>query len=444
VPKVLEDQVIWRAVLEIRPAPRNARKHGDKQIAQLARAIAEFGFAAPILVDETGTILAGHARLEAAKRLSMTTVPTLCISGLTAAQKRAYAIADNRLAELAGWDEGVLRLEFADLIDLGFEVDKTGFEIGEIDLLITDSNTSAADLADDRIPAVHPGPAVTRPGDLWLLGGHRLLCANALDPASYLRLMDGETAGIVITDPPYNVPIDGHVSGLGAIQHREFAMAVGEMTEAEFTHFLATLISLLSRASRRAAMLFICMDWRHLRELLNAAHGTVQMKNLCVWAKENAGMGSLYRSQHELVGVFQNGPGKSVNNVQLGGLGRYRTNVWSYPGMNSFQQGRDELLEMHPTVKPVALVADAILDCSRPNDVVLDPFMGSGTTILAAERTRRRAFGIEIDPTYIDVAIRRWQERTNQAAVLHGDGRTFDTINAEQKFHAETERKDCE
>jgi 16S rRNA G966 N2-methylase RsmD len=269
---------------------------------------------------------------------------------------------------------------------------------------------------------------------LWLLGkDHRLLCGNALEQIAYRTLLAGEAAQMVFTDPPYNVPIAGHVSGLGRMQHREFAMASGEMRAPEFTGFLNQVFGLLCQHSARASTHFVCMDWRHSHELLDAARGHYQLRNTCVWAKDNAGMGSLYRSQHELVWVFQNGPGRAINNVQLGANGRYRTNVWHYPGLSSFRSGRDQQLEMHPTVKPVALVADAMLDCSRRGGIVLDPFAGSGTTIIAAQRTGRRGFAMEIDPVYVDVAIRRWQEVTGQQAVLATHGRTFTEVAAARR-----------
>ena len=435
VPRVLEAAVVWRPVEALKPSGRNARSHSPKQLHQLAGAIQEFGFTAPILVAEDGTILAGHARREAARLLGMAEeVPTLRLTGLSPAQRRAYALADNRLAELAGWDREALALELGELVELGFEVELAGFETAEVDLLIGAAAEAADDAADDRQPAPDPGPAVSRLGDLWQLGDHRLLCADALDPACHERLLGGEPAQMVFADPPYNVPIAGHAGGLGAVRHRDFAMAAGEMRPAEFTRFLGRAFALLCQFSARASTHFVCMDWRHSHELLDAARGLYTPRNLCVWAKDNGGMGSLYRSQHELVWVFQNGTGRAINNVELGAKGRYRTNVWNYPGLNSLHPGRAGQLAMHPTVKPVALVADAILDCSRRGGLVLDPFAGSGTTIMAAERTGRRGCGIEIDPAYADVAVRRWQERTRRTAVLAGDGRSFAEVAAARQL----------
>ena len=353
---------------------------------------------------------------------------------LSAAQRRAFAIAENRLAEQAGWDRDALRGAFHELVELGFEVELTGFETAEIDLLLLDGDTAADDAGEDEVPEVASGPgaAVSRPGDLWELGTHRLLCADALQPAGYAALLaGGGLADAVFTDPPYNVPIAGHAGGLGRVRHRDFAMAAGEMDRAEFTRFLQRAIGLLCQHSVRGSLHYLCMDWRHAFELLGAAlPHYAAFRNLCVWNKDNAGMGSFYRSKHELVFVFQNGAGRAVNNVQLGATGRYRTNVWDYPGANTLRLGRGADVSAHPTVKPVALVADAIQDCTRRGALVLDSFCGSGTTIAACERTGRQARCMELDPLYVDVAVRRWEARTGRAAALAGDGRSFAEIAA--------------
>jgi DNA modification methylase len=302
----------------------------------------------------------------------------------------------------------------------------TGFEIAEIDLLI--EGVDARTEPEDELAEPPAGPPVCRLGDLWQLGRHRILCGSALDQAAYQVLMGDDRAAAVLTDPPYNVPIEGHVSGLGAIHHREFAMASGEMDEAEFTAFLARAFGLLADFSRDGSLHYICMDWRHSRELLAATQAVYsEWKNLCVWAKDNAGMGSLYRSQHELVFVFKKGRAKHCNNVQLGKHGRSRSNLWSYPGIRSLSRASEEgnLLALHPTVKPIRLFADAVLDCTAREEIVLDPFLGSGTTLLAAERTDRACRGLELDPLYVDTAIRRWQAYTGDDALLVGTGRGF-------------------
>lgn len=415
-------KIVYKDPGQLKPRPNNPRTHSRKQIQQIAASIQEFGFINPILTDATDGIVAGHARVEAAKLLGMSDVPIVRVDHLTPAQIRAYVIADNKLAENAGWDRSLLALELHELsVGLNFDVTVTGFETAEVDILISELGERTLDDADD-IPAVNRlAPAVSRQGDLWRIGNHVLLCGNALLAASYEKLLGPARAQLVFTDPPYNVPIAGHVSGLGKVKHREFALASGEMTSEEFTDFLQTAFARLTEFSVDGSIHFICMDWRHLGELHQASSSAYsELKNLCVWAKTNAGMGSLYRSQHELVFVLKNGTAPHVNNVELGRFGRNRSNIWSYPGVNSFGKDRDSELAMHPTVKPVALVADAILDCSRRSDIVLDAFAGSGTTLIAAEKTGRCGFGIEIDPYYVDTIIRRFYDIYGVKAV-HGD-----------------------
>jgi len=410
----------------LKPRATNPRTHSKKQIRQIADSIERFGFNNPILLDTAGGIIAGHGRVEAAKLLRLKTVPTIRLDDLTEADIRAYVIADNKLAENAGWDRELLAIELQGLIelDIDFDVTITGFETPEIDILIGELDPD--DDAADDVPAVGDAPPVTLPGDIWCIGKHRLICGDATDSNNYARLLDGDDAQMVFTDPPYNVPIDGHVSGLGKVKHREFAMAAGEMTEQEFAAFLATVFGNLAGHSVDGAIHFICMDWRHIGEVITAGRDTyTELKNLCVWAKTNGGMGSLYRSQHELVLVFKSGTGPHINNVELGQHGRYRTNLWSYPGINSFGKNRNADLALHPTVKPVKLVADAILDCSTRGGVVLDAFAGSGTTLIAAEKTGRRGYGIELDPRYCDVIVKRMTGAFKVEAILTETGKTF-------------------
>lgn len=417
----------------LKPFERNARKHSTRQIQQIAASIRQFGFTNPVLIDADNQIIAGHGRVEAAKLLELTEVPTIRLDHLSEAQKRAYIIADNKLAELAGWDPDILKIEFQFLssIELAFDIEITGFDTAEIDLVLGGDKSAPADPEADEIPEPTDGPVVSRHGDLWLLGKHRLLCADARDPAAYERLLAGEKAQLVFTDPPYNVPIDGNVTGKGRIHHREFAMASGEMSGDEFTAFLTSVLTNLADASEDGSIHFICMDWRHLLELLTAGRERyVELKNICVWNKSNAGMGSFYRSQHELVLVFKNGTAPHINNFGLGERGRYRTNIWPYAGVNSLKASRMDELAMHPTVKPVALVADAIRDCSKRNRIVLDAFIGSGTTVIAAEKTGRLAYGLEIDPAYVDGAVRRYEVYTGETAVLAETGQTFAEVVA--------------
>ena len=425
--------IVYESIESLKPDPKNTRKHTKKQIRQIARSISTFGFLGAVVTDAEKNIVCGHARVEAAKQLGLPEIPTICAEHLTPAELKAYAIADNKLALNATWDEALLGDTFRELslLDLDFSPDVTGFEIAEIDLLIegTDPQTDSA----DEVPVPQPGSAVSKPGDLWLLGPHRIMCGSALDENAYRVLMGDERAVAIFTDPPYNVPIDGHASGLGAIHHREFAMASGEMDERAFTEFLAQACTLLARRSVDGSLHYICIDWRHIRELLNAANPVYSdLKNLCTWVKDSPGMGSLYRSQHELIFVFKNGRAAHRNYVQLGAYGRNRTNVWNYPSARSFSRASDEgnLLALHPTVKPVRLVADALLDSTARGDIVLDAFLGSGTTLIAAERVGRRCYALEIDPLYVDTAIRRWQAYTGEAAAHAETGRSFDEIRS--------------
>lgn len=398
----------YRNIANLKPQARNPRTHTKRQIRQVAASIKEFGFVNPVLIDAENRIIAGHGRIEAAKLAGMTEVPTVKVDHLSPAQLRAYVIADNKLAENAGWDRELLVLELKELeITFKFDLTLTGFETAEIDLLYGTDGVS--DSTADEIPETNRSKAaVSQPGDLWRIGAHVLLCGDATKPETYARLLGGETAQLVFTDPPYNVRIGGNVSGLGNVKHREFQMASGEMSKADFTSFLKRVFHNLAQHSADGALQYICMDWRHMEEVLEAAKAPyTRLENLCVWNKTNGGMGSFYRSKHELVFVFKNGSAPHINNVDLGSHGRYRTNVWDYAGANTFGKDRDESLAMHPTVKPVALVADAILDASDRGAAVLDAFAGSGTTLVAAEKTGRRGFGIELDPYYVDTIIAR-------------------------------------
>lgn len=433
--------VEYRRISDLKLNPHNPRFHSGKQIRQIASSIEKFSFNVPVLVDAQNTLISGEGRVLACQLLGWTEVPTIRLDHLSEPQACAFMIADNRLTDNSVWDERLLAQEFKELseLDLDFSLETTGFEMGEIDLRIEGLNspTAADDDPADTIPAAGPDDLpVTRSGDLWLLGQHRVYCSSALDANAYTTLMQGRKAAVVFSDPPYNVPIEGNVGGLGAIHHREFAMASGEMSPAEFTAFLNRALSLLAYHSAGGALHFICMDWRHMAELLAAGQEAyTELKNLCVWAKDNAGMGSLYRSQHELIFVFKHGRDRHRNNVQLGQYGRNRGNVWRYPGANAFARHSDEgnLLALHPTVKPVSLVADAILDCTVRRDIVLDAFLGSGTTMIAAERTGRRCFGLEIDPLYVDTTVRRWQAYTGASARHALNDRPFAELEAERK-----------
>ena len=415
----------------VRPYKKNPRTHPKSEIKLIEASIRRFGVINPIIVDAEGNVICGHARLEALKRLGFKTIPVIRVEHLTEDEVRAYRLADNRIAESAGWDRELLGFEILHLVEVDFDLDLTGFEAAEIDLaLALRTQTQAPDRADE-IPK--PEAPISRLGDLWILGDHRLLCGDCLKIESFRRLLARVRAQMVFTDPPYNVRINGNVCGLGSIKHREFVIASGEMSEVEFSAFLLSAFRYLAEFSADGSIHFVCMDWRHIRELLSAATEIyTELKNVCVWNKANGGMGSFYRSKHELIFAFKKGNAPHINNIDLGRYGRNRTNVWDYPGVSSLGEGRLEELAMHPTVKPVALVADAVLDCSKRGGAILDCFGGSGTTLLAAERTGRRGYVIEIDPVYADVTIKRYQKLTGQKAVHAATGLGFEDTAAQR------------
>ncbi|MBV7257970.1 site-specific DNA-methyltransferase [Erythrobacter crassostreae] len=408
-------KVIYKTAASLIPDPRNARTHSKKQVEQIAASIKAFGFTNPILADPKGNLIAGHGRLRAAKEMGLAEVPVIELNDLSEAQKKALRLADNKIALNAGWDMEILKLELADLsmpeidIDLGL----TGFSSGEIDVVLADS----PDPDDEVIPEVPTEPRA-RLGDIWQLGEHRIGCGDGRD-AAFLQQIIGEDAQIdcAFLDPPYNVKINGHVNAVG--RHREFAMASGEMSENEFRTFLSDTLGACSQVSRDGAVHFVCMDWRHMDDVtasVSEVYG--KLLNICVWNKSNAGMGSLYRSKHEMVFVYKVGDEPHTNTVELGKHGRYRTNVWDYPSVNSMRGSRREDLALHPTVKPVAMVADAICDVTKQGELVLDIFLGSGTSLIAAERVGRAFRGLDIDPAYVDVAMTRWTQITGKEPQL--------------------------
>ena len=414
----------------LKPHPDNPRTHSKEQVRMIASSIRRFGFRNPVLIDDHNNVVAGHGRLLAAAELRLKSVPTLLLSGMTEPERRAYIIADNRLAECAGWDDARLASELAAIATLDGELDLalTGSEGGALEKLL--EQVAAGPVAADDLSIIDPdAPVVSRSGDVWVMERHRLVVGDARDPAVFEKLMRGEKAQMIITDPPYNVPINGHVCGLGKVKHEEFAMASGEMSQAEFEDFLTTVLGNVADFSRDGSIHFVFMDWRHIDEILAAGRSIyTELKNLVVWNKDNGGMGAFYRSKHELVFVFKKGKKKHINNFELGQHGRYRTNVWDYAGISSVGSDRDEQLAMHPTVKPVAMFADAIRDCSSRGGIVLDAFAGSGTALVAAEETGRKARLVEIDPRYADTTVRRWQAMTGKQAVLEASGVPFDEL----------------
>lgn len=419
-------------VSKIKPYAANARSHSNKQLRKLANVIETCGFSAPVLLDEHYVLIAGHARLAAAKLLGMKTIPAVVITGLTSVQKRALRLADNRIPEDAKWISEQLAVELPQVIELlseaGLDPNVIGFEPAEIELIQTNFEEKSADPADEVSPGALAGPLTTAPGDLWLLGKHRLLCGDAKSSDDVAQLLGGERAHTAFLDVPYNVRVRD-IGSRGRVKHREFAEASGEMTSEQYIKFLRAAASTAVKFSVGGAVHFICIDWRHVDQLISASRSTYDsMLNLVVWVKPNAGMGSFYRSQHELIGVFRVGGAPHLNTIELGRHGRNRTNVWHYAGANSFGKSRKDDLRAHPTVKPIAMIADAMKDCTRRNDIVLDTFCGSGSTLMAAERVGRRGYGLEIDPVYVDVAVRRWQSFTGLDARHAISGLTFDEV----------------
>lgn len=413
----------------LRPNPANPRRHSEKQIEQLARLIERYGFVVPIIRDDDGLIVAGHGRWRASGRLRLDDVPTIRVRFMSEADRRAFALADNRIAELSDWDEDLLKAELEYLFEEEYDLDLIGFDLGDLDLGIP----PVADGQEDPVELPDAGAvAISRPGDLWLVGPHRLYCGDSRRAESYEAVLGDTRAAVVFSDPPYGVKV-ASISGMGRTKHREFAMMSGEQTSAELTAFLRTVFRNCVRFSADGSIHFHCMDWRHLPQILDAGDGVYsELKQLAVWVKTNAGMGSFYRSAHELVLIYKSGNGSHINNFGLGEKGRYRTNVWTYPGANTFRKGRDEDLQAHPTVKPLAMVIDILRDCSRRGDVALDPFSGSGTTLVAAHRTGRRGAAIEIDPLFVDTGLRRLTAVSGLTPVL-ADGRSFDEVAAERR-----------
>jgi DNA modification methylase len=402
----------------VKPYKNQLRRHNRRSINKLKKLIGHFGQVVPIIIDADRTIVDGHAIWQAMRELDSGEIATITVAGRTDPELKALRLALNRLPAEAAWDNQTLRAEFEELINLSFDLELTAFDTAEIDQVL-DLDLPQANLVEDeaKIPPLQ-ATAVSRLGDIWLCGDHRLGCGNAHDRDFVARVSKGVLADVAFTDPPYNVPIAGFVSGKGRHQHREFVQGTGEMSAEQFTGFLAIALGVLKASCSSRALIYACMDWRHVHDLLSAGkRGGLELYNICVWAKTNAGMGALYRNQHELICVFKAGSETPVNNVELGRHGRNRSNLWTYRGFNAFSNERDELLAAHPTVKPVAMLADVLRDVTKRGGTVLDTFMGSGSTLIAAEETGRRCFGTELDPLYVDVAIRRWQIHTRRDAV---------------------------
>lgn len=425
-----------RKISEIKPAKRSARNHSKKKINNLSAGIERYGYIDPIIIDENDRVIAGHARLAAAKKIGMDWIEVIKISHLSETEKKAFAIFNNRIAELSEWDFGVLKLEYDDIEAdpvTRLDIPLLGFTEMEINQFDIGDTKETQDVEEEALPVVDRSQVVTLPDDIWLIGkDHRLGCGDVRDQQLVRKVMNGELADCVFTDPPYNVAIDRNVCGSGKIRHSEFMMASGELSPALFEAFLQDGLGLLASFSRDGSIHFVCMDWRHLHELYSVArHVYHEQKNLICWNKTNAGMGSFYRSQHELIAVYKRGKGKHTNNFGLGETGRYRTNVWTYAGVNSFGPNQNDLA-LHPTVKPTALVVDALLDVTHRGQIVLDGFAGSGTTLIAAEKIRRRARLIELDPYYCDIICKRAFNVLGLEARLESTGETFEEVQRQR------------
>lgn len=432
LPSSLALAIEYVPIAHLAPLSRKLRIHKKTDIAALAEAIELFGFVVPVLIDHSGRIISGNGRLEAARALGMTDVPCIRLSHLDEDKLRVFRIAENQLGQLAGWDTEALGLELQDLsnIDLGFSLEITGFSAARIDALILEGDGGGEDA--DTLPD-RPTEPVSRLGDLWLLGEHRLLCADATSPDSMTTLLQGETVRAIFTDPPYNVAVAGHITGSGL--HDEFVMASGEMSQDEFTDFLTKVLDRAREVLIPGGLCYFCMDHSHLGETLAAqASAGMERLNLCIWDKTAGGMGSFYRSRHELVFLFRKPGAGHLNRVELGKHGRNRANVWTYEGVNGFGAKKAKAREMHPTVKPMALVRDALLDSTERGDVVLDLFSGSGTTLIAAEQSRRRGRATELDPRYVDVGVLRWQDYTGREARLASTGQTFREVREARRL----------
>lgn len=397
------------ALSDLKAAARSLRKLDPVHVREVMRAIEALGFLHPVLIGRDNLVLDGLVRLEAARLLGLAEIPCLRVDHLSEGEQRLVRLAVNRLGEKGEWDLPALRLELEELIVADAPIEITGFTGDEIDhILLVEDNSGL----EQGPLAPEPGAeAKAKLGDLFHLGPHRVICGDARDPAVLARLMAGTApARLILTDEPYNVPVAGHVT---RGQHREFAMASGEMSDDEFLAFNTDWMAPALDHLMEGGVIGTFMDWRGLHTVEEAARKLgLDPLALIVWAKTNAGMGSLYRSQHELLPFYKKGKAPHVNNVALGKRGRSRSNLWTYPGASSLGSDARKGLVLHPTVKSTALLADALLDLTNRGDIVLDPFLGSGSMLLAAEKTGRICHGIEIDPLYVDVIIARFERAT--------------------------------
>jgi DNA modification methylase len=440
----LKIAIVYRRLGEVKPNPRNSHRHSQEQIEKLARNISIFGFLIPIVTNSRGEIICGHARYAAAELAGIREVPTILVEHLSPEQLQAFGIAENRLVSM-DWDDPQLAVQLKEIsgLDLGLTLEDLGFETPQLDALMVDVNGPRSQTPDpaDALPPITE-ETVTKLGDLWELGPHRLYCGDAKEEESYSVLMGRKRAAMVFSDPPWNIAVEGNISGLGRVKHKNFIQGSGELSPLEYLEFLTKSFTLLAKHSTDGSLHYLCSGAKQIGAFLAAGAKTYsQFLNLIVWDKGVGAMGGLYRHACEFILLFKNGIGRSRNNVVLGRYGRNRTTVWRYPGMASFARAKDEgnLLAEHPTSKPRRLVSDAILDCTARGDVVLDAFAGSGTLLVAAESVGRVGFAIELDPRFVDVSVRRWQRFTGQQATHAASGRSFDEL--QEKGRANGEKK---
>jgi DNA modification methylase len=426
-------ELVYLAPSAVAQPLRAVRKKDLVHVREIAASISALGFCAPILIGRDNEVIDGHARLEAARLLGLEQVPCIQIAHLNQNEQRVLRLAVNRLGEKGEWDLGELKIELQELIVDSAPIEISGFGLDEIDQIII--GDEAGSIEEGQLEPTAHAEAIARLGDLFELGPHRLLCGDATKLQAYETLMNGDSPSqLLLTDEPYNVPIAGHVS---RGNHREFAMASGELSDGEFLAF--------NEAWMGSALPFLCdgaifgtfIDWRG-QVAVHSAAAKLGLKplNLIVWTKSNAGMGSLYRSQHELLPLFKKGAGSHVNNIDLGKRGRWRSNVWTYPGASSMGSEARRGLRHHPTVKPTAMLEDAILDLSNRGEIVMDPFLGSGSTLIAAEKTGRVCRAIELDPLYVDVAVRRYEAVTGKSATLAETGESFAALSTRRATEA--------
>ena len=424
VPKLVLE---YRAIDSLRCAPRRLRKKDAAQIARITDSIKQFGLCRPVLTTGTGEIIDGHAVIDSCRALDITEVSCIIVDHLDQGDIRRLRIALNRIAERGIWDFAEMQFEIAELaVVCGEDFNIPGIEPEEMDIFLLDDEALRVTILDAS--PLQPVRPVTRTGDIWKLGSHIVACGDARDQMLASTILQGRLAQLVLTDPPYNVPIAGHVTGG---KHREFVMASGEMSQSEFSTFLMECLAVMKSALAEGGLALVFMDWRGINSLLNAGNAIgFILHNIIIWAKTNGGMGSLYRSQHELIPLFKKGAAPHINNIALGKSGRWRSNLWTYPGASSLGSDAREGLAVHPTVKPTSLLADAILDVTRRGDLVFDPFAGSGSTLIAAESTGRHCCGIELDPTYVDVILSRWSKLTGGTPYLATTGEPFSAVEA--------------